>query len=114
MSLSAPYRRGTLQNFFAEYLGKVAFRRDRRLAFPAVSTATLLFADAWSDVCTAPAGRPLAWAIAGVGVEVAEAAACLALAFAVWHDASRSAGLVPATTLPAVVRRIFIVPHIVR
>lgn len=54
----------------------------------AVSSATLLFADAWFDVCTAPAGRPLWWAIGGMGVEIAEAAACLALAFAVWHDAA--------------------------
>ena len=32
----------------------------------AVSTATLLAADAWFDVCTAPAGRPLALALADI------------------------------------------------
>jgi hypothetical protein len=63
-----------------------AVRRDRRLAFPAASTATLLAADAWFDVCTAPAGRPLAFALIGMCVELAEAAACLALAVAVWRD----------------------------
>ena len=35
----------------------LAVRRDRRTAFPAVSTATLFLVDAWFDVCTAPAGR---------------------------------------------------------
>jgi hypothetical protein len=63
----------------------LAIRRDRRLAFPAVSTATLLLADAWFDVCTAPAGGPLAMAIADMGIEVAEAVGCLALTAAVWR-----------------------------
>jgi hypothetical protein len=63
----------------------LAIRRDRRLAFPAVSTATLLLADAWFDVCTAPAGGPLAVAVADMSVEVAEALGCLALAAAVWR-----------------------------
>jgi hypothetical protein len=63
-----------------------AIRRDRRLAFPAASTAALLLADAWFDVCTAPAGRPLVLALIDMCVELAEAAACLALAAAVWRD----------------------------
>jgi len=63
----------------------LAVRRDRRLAFPAVSTATLLLVDAWFDVCTAPAGGPLAMALADMCVEVAEAGGCLALAVAVWR-----------------------------
>jgi hypothetical protein len=63
-----------------------AVHRDRRLAFPAASTATLLVADAWFDVCTAAAGRPLTLALIDMCVELAEAAACLALAIAVWRD----------------------------
>ena len=63
----------------------LAVRRDRRTAFPAVSTATLFLVDAWFDVCTAPAGRPLALALADMCVEVAEAAGCLALTAAVWR-----------------------------
>jgi hypothetical protein len=63
----------------------LAVRRDRRTAFPAVSTATLLLVDAWFDVCTAPAGSPLAMALAGMCVEVAEAAGCLALTVAAWR-----------------------------
>ncbi len=38
--------------------GVLAIRRDRRVAFAAASTATVLLADAWFDVCTAAAGRP--------------------------------------------------------
>jgi hypothetical protein len=64
----------------------LAIHRDRRIALVAVSTATLLLADAWFDVCTAPSGRPLAWALVDMGVEAAEAAACLMLAAAVWRD----------------------------
>ncbi|HYZ57372.1 MAG TPA: hypothetical protein VE733_28240 [Streptosporangiaceae bacterium] len=63
----------------------LAIRRDHRIAFVAVSTATLLLTDAWFDVCTSPQGKPLAWAIVDMGVEVAEAAACLVLARAVWQ-----------------------------
>ena len=63
----------------------LAVRRDRRMTFPAVSTATLFLVDAWFDVCTAPAGRPLAMALADMVVEVAEAAGCLALTAAVWR-----------------------------
>jgi hypothetical protein len=63
-----------------------AVRRDRRLAFPAASSATLLLADAWFDVCTAPAGSPLGWAMTDMCVEIAEAAACVTLAVAVWRD----------------------------
>jgi hypothetical protein len=66
----------------------LAVRRDRRMAFPAVSTATLLLVDAWFDVCTAPAGGPLAMALADMCVEVAEAAGCLALTVAVWRTFS--------------------------
>ena len=65
----------------------LAIHRDRRLAFPAVSTATLLLADAWFDVCTAPAGGPLFMALIDMGVEVAEAAGCLALTAAVLRAA---------------------------
>jgi hypothetical protein len=64
----------------------LAIRRDRRLAFAAASTATLLVTDAWFDVCTAPAGRPLMVSLAGMCVEIGEAAACVLLAVAVWRD----------------------------
>jgi hypothetical protein len=63
----------------------LAVRRDRRTAFPAVSTATLLLVDAWFDVCTAPAGGSLVMALADMCVEVAVAAGCLALTAAVWR-----------------------------
>jgi hypothetical protein len=63
----------------------LAVRRDRRMAFPAVATATLLLADAWFDVCTAPAGGPLVMALGAMCAEVAEAAGCLALTVAVWR-----------------------------
>jgi len=65
----------------------LAIRRDRRLAFPAVSTATLLLADAWFDVCTAPGGGPLLMSLADMCIEVAEALGCLALAAAIWRTA---------------------------
>jgi hypothetical protein len=67
----------------------LAVRRNRLLAFPAVSTATLLLVDAWFDVCTAPAGGPLLLALADMCLEVAEAAGCLALAAAVWRTPAR-------------------------
>jgi hypothetical protein len=74
----------------------LAVRRDRRMAFPAVSTATLLLVDAWFDVCTAPAGGPLVMALADMCVEVAEAAGCLALTVAVWRTSSSApCGAVP-------------------
>jgi hypothetical protein len=57
------------------------------VAFAAASTATVLLADAWFDVCTSPAGRPLALALADMGIEVGEAACCVLLAWAVWRDA---------------------------
>jgi len=63
----------------------LAVRRDRRAAFPAVFAATLLLVDAWFDVCTAPAGRPLAMAFTDMCVEAVEAAGCLALTAAVWR-----------------------------
>jgi hypothetical protein len=68
----------------------LAVRRDRRMAFPAVATATLLLVDAWFDVCTAPAGGPLLMALADMCVEVAEATGCLALTAAVWRAGSCS------------------------
>jgi hypothetical protein len=67
----------------------LAIRRDRIVAFPAVSTATLLIADAWFDVCTAPAGSPMLWALADAGVEVGEALGCLLLAVAIWRAGPR-------------------------
>jgi hypothetical protein len=70
---------------------RLAVRRGRRTVFPAVATATLLLADAWFDVCTAPAGGPLVLALAGMGAEVAEAAGCLALTAAVWRAAPSGA-----------------------
>jgi hypothetical protein len=48
---------------------RLAIRRDRWLAVPAVPTATPLAADAWSGVCTATAGRPPAPALADMCVE---------------------------------------------
>ena len=81
--------------------GWLAFRRDRRLAFPAVSTATLLLMDAWFDVCTSPAGGPLLMAIADMGIEVGEAAGCLALAVAIWRTAPAPAPREPAPREPA-------------
>jgi len=63
----------------------LAARRDRRMIFPAVSTTTLLLADAWFDVCTAPAGRPLMTALACMCAEVAVAAACLAVTASTWR-----------------------------
>jgi hypothetical protein len=69
--------------------GVLAIRRDRRVAFAAASTATVLLIDAWFDVCTSAAGRPMALALIDMCVEVGEAAACLLLAWAVWRDASR-------------------------
>jgi hypothetical protein len=70
----------------------LAVRRDRRAALAAIATATLLLMDAWFDVCTAPAGGPLAMALGDMCVEVAEAAGCLALAAAVWRASSVSCG----------------------
>jgi len=65
-----------------------AIRLSRSVVFPAVATATLLVADAWFDVCTASAGRPLFEALADAGVEVGEAIGCVALAVAVCHVVS--------------------------
>jgi hypothetical protein len=66
--------------------GWLALRRDRRIAFCAASTATVLVMDAWFDVCTAPAGQPFAFALMDMCVELGEAAACLVLAWLVWRD----------------------------
>jgi hypothetical protein len=71
----------------------LAVRRDRRMAFPAVSTATLLIVDAWFDVCTAPAGSPLVLALADMCVEISVAAGCMGLTAAVWR--STASGAVP-------------------
>jgi hypothetical protein len=68
--------------------GVLAIRRDRRVAFAAASTATVLLMDGWFDVCTSPSGRPLAFALADLCVEAGEAAACLMLAWIIWRDAS--------------------------
>jgi hypothetical protein len=68
--------------------GVLAIRRDRRVAFAAASTATMLLADAWFDVCTSPGGRPLAFALTDMCIEAGEAAACVILAWAVWQDES--------------------------
>lgn len=69
----------------------LAVRRDRRTVFPAVATAALLLADAWFDVCTAPAGGPLVMALADMSVEIAEAAGCLALTVVTWRAFPRGA-----------------------
>ena len=55
-------------------------RGDRRVAPAAVATATLMCADAWFDLCTSDAGRPLAAACASAAVELAVAATCLVVA----------------------------------
>ena len=78
----------------------LAIHHDRRLAFPAVSTATLLLADAWFDVCTAPAGGPLLMALIDMGIEVAEAAGCLALTAAVLRTALPAAQSAPPGSVP--------------
>ena len=67
--------------------GWLALRRDRRIAFCAASTATVLVMDAWFDVCTSPAGQPFVFALVDMCVELGEAAACLVLAWLVWQDA---------------------------
>jgi hypothetical protein len=69
--------------------GWLALRRDRRVAFCAASTATVLVVDAWFDVCTSPPGRPLSFALVDMCVELGEAAACLLVAWIVWHDEAR-------------------------
>ena len=69
----------------------LAVRRDRRMAFPAVSTATVLLVDAWFDVCTAPAGSPFVMALADMCGEILVAAGCLALTAAVWRSTSHGA-----------------------
>jgi len=76
----------------------LAVRRDRRAAFAAIATATLLLMDAWFDVCTAPAGGPLAMALGDMCIEVAEAAGCLAVAVVVW----RSSGCQAVPSVPSV------------
>jgi hypothetical protein len=42
--------------------------------------------DAWFDVCTAPAGRSLTFAFIDMCIELAEATACLILAWIVWRE----------------------------
>jgi hypothetical protein len=68
--------------------GWLAFRRDRRVALVAVSTATMLVFDAWFDVCTSAAGQSQVFALIDMVIELAEAAACLAIAWLVWRSAS--------------------------
>jgi len=65
----------------------LALRRDRRVAFVAASTATVLFMDGWFDVCTASAGQSFAFALADLCVEIGEAVACLLLGRAIWREA---------------------------
>jgi hypothetical protein len=65
--------------------GWLAFRRDRRVALVAVSTATMLVLDAWFDVCTSEAGQSYAFALIDMVIELAEAAACLAIGWLVWR-----------------------------
>lgn len=67
--------------------GWLAIRRDRRVALAAASTGGMLLADAWFDVCTSAPGRSLAFALLDMCIELAEAAACMILAWAVWKDA---------------------------
>lgn len=67
--------------------GVLAFRRDRRVAFAAASTATVLFMDGWFDVCTAPSGRSLVFALIDLCIEIGEAVACLMLGWTIWRDA---------------------------
>ena len=57
----------------------LAMRRDRRLGPVTAATAALMAADAWFDVCTSPAGRPLALAITDMIIEAGVAATCLLL-----------------------------------
>jgi hypothetical protein len=66
--------------------GWLAFRRDRRGAFCAASTATMLVLDAWFDVCTSAAGQSYAFALIDVVIELGEAAACLVVGWLVWRD----------------------------
>ena len=68
--------------------GWLAVRRDRRVALAAASTGGVLLADAWFDVCTSAPGRPLAFALIDMCIELGEAVACMILAWAVWQDAS--------------------------
>jgi hypothetical protein len=68
--------------------GWLAIRRDRRVALAAASTGGVLLADAWFDVCTSAPGRPLAFALLDMCLELGEATACMILAWAVWRDAS--------------------------
>jgi hypothetical protein len=68
--------------------GWLAFRRDRRVALVAVSTATMLVLDAWFDVCTSAGGKSQAFALIGMVIELAEAAACLAIGWLVWRSTS--------------------------
>jgi hypothetical protein len=57
----------------------LAGRRDQRVVPVSAATATLMAADAWFDICTSPAGRPLVLALAGLAVEAAVATVCLLL-----------------------------------
>jgi hypothetical protein len=57
------------------------------VAFAAASTATVLFMDGWFDVCTAPSGRSLVFALIDLCIEIGEAVACLMLGWTIWRDA---------------------------
>jgi hypothetical protein len=58
----------------------LAIRRDRRLPSVAAAAATLLLADAWFDVTTAPPGGSTAFALLDMVIEIGVAATCLLLA----------------------------------
>ena len=64
-------------------------RGSPRASLPAMAGAGLLFADAWFDVCTSPAG-PARWLAVGeaLGVELPLAAAALWLAVTLTRKAS--------------------------
>ena len=79
-------------------------RSPRRVAAGLVAVITtaaaiMLVADAWFDVCTVAAGRPLALVLTDMGVELGEAACCLLLAWAVWRERLRGRADVTKTGL---------------
>jgi hypothetical protein len=58
----------------------LAIRRDRRLPSVAAAAATLMLADAWFDVTTAPQGASTVVALLDMVIEIGVAATCLLLA----------------------------------
>jgi hypothetical protein len=57
----------------------LAIHRDRRLPSVAATAATLMLADAWFDVTTAPQGGSTAFALLDMVIEIGVAAVCLLL-----------------------------------